>query len=235
MSQERKYVAYYRVSKDSHESGRSKAKGLGLEAQKNIVEHYFGNQIIEKFTETKSAKNIKDRPVLQKALQYCLDNNCWLAVAKLDRLSRNTIDVLSIIKNLNKKVSFCDIPSDGEADEFIITIFAAIAQRERELISLRTSQALRVKLARDGRWQRGNPDFINGNARKLAAKALRLKASSNENTIRASQIILDKHSQGIPFKTIASILNQNKFLSPNNSLFQTTQVIRIFNKISPSQ
>src|SRR5690242_897137 len=93
MKAERKYIAYYRVSKDSHKSGRSVSNGLGLEAQKQIVEHFYRDNIVKDFTETKSAKNITDRPVLQEAIKYCLDNDCWLVVAKLDRLSRSVDDV----------------------------------------------------------------------------------------------------------------------------------------------
>jgi DNA invertase Pin-like site-specific DNA recombinase len=223
----RKYVAYYRISKDSHETGKSKAKGLGLESQRQIVEHFYGDQIVADFTETKSAKNITDRPILQQAIEYCIKNECWLVVAKLDRLSRNTIDALSIVQKLGKKVSFCDIPSEGEADEFMITIFAAIAQRERELISIRTSQALQIKIQREGKWNKGNPDFKNGNAQKLAVAAIKLKASENENTIRAAALISEKRRGRLSYAQIAKILNDNKFLSPSGGLFHSSQVRRI--------
>lgn len=226
------YCAYYRVSKDSYESGKSKSKGLGLEAQKNIVEAYYKDSIVMEFTETKSAKNISERPILQQAIDFCLKNNCWLVAAKLDRISRNTIDVLSIIKTLNKKISFCDIPSDGEADEFIITIFAALAQRERELISIRTSQALQVKLKREGAWQKGNPDFKSGKTQKLGTAAIKQKAAQNENSIRASELISDKLKLGYSLPQITSILNEKKFLTPNGFQFHPSQVHRIFHRAS---
>lgn len=234
----KKYVAYYRTSKDSHEAGRSKSKGLGLEAQKQIVEHYYKDLIVKEFTETKSAKNISQRPILQQAIRYCIDNNCWLVVAKLDRLSRDTIDVLSIVKILEKKVSFCDIPSEGGADEFIITIFAAIGQRERELISIRTSQALQVKLKREGSWHRKShkwnlhqDTFVkSGLFSKSGTTAKKLKAASNENSIRASQIILSNMKAGLSLKQITDILNNNKFLSPNGFSFRPTQVRRIYKR-----
>ena len=229
METERKYVAYYRISKDSYESGRSKSKGLGLEAQRQIVEHFYKDAIVKDFTETRSAKNISERPVLQEAIQYCVDNGCWLVVAKLDRLSRNTIDALSIVKRLNKKISFCDIPGEGEVDEFMITIFAAIAQRERELISLRTRQALQIKLKRDGKWQRGSKPFMDGSANKMSVAANRVKADSNENTIRAAQLILVKRNAGMIYVEIAKLLNENRFLTPTGMSFYPTQVMRIYN------
>lgn len=230
----KKYVAYYRISKDSHEAGKSKSKGLGLESQRNIAEYYYKDSIVKDFTETKSAKNIKDRPILQEAINYCLKNDCWLVVAKLDRLSRNTIDALSIIKLLNKRVSFCDIPSDGETDEFIITIFAAIAQRERELISIRTSQALQIKKKREGSWNKGNPKFKTGEIQSLAIAAIKRKADFNENNIRASEIILDKRKAGMTYGAIAGLLNQKKFVTAEGFQFREMQVKRIFGKYSNS-
>lgn len=226
----RKMVAYYRVSKDSHEAGNSKSKGLGLDAQRQIVEHYYLGNIVEEFTETKSAKNITERPVLQEAIRYCIDNDAFLVVAKLDRLSRNTMDVLTIVKMLNKRVTFCDIPSEGEADEFMITLFAALAQRERELISIRTSQALQVKLKRDGKWQTGNPEFKNGEAVRKSKIARALAAETNENTIRAIQLIEARKREGKSYVEIADMLNANKFLSPNNKQFCVTTVSRIYRK-----
>ena len=226
----KKYVAYYRTSKDSHSSGRSKAKGLGLEAQKQIVEYYHKDSVVKEFVEIKSAKNIFQRPILMEAIDYANKNNCWLIVAKLDRLSRNTVDVLNIIKQLNKRVSFCDIPSEGEADEFIITIFAAIAQRERELISIRTRHALQIKLKREGPWQKGNPDMKSGRLSKLAVIANIAKAASNENTIRASEIIQDKRKAGMSYSAIATLLNEKKFSTPTGLDFHPIQVQRIFQR-----
>ncbi len=231
-----KYVAYYRVSKDSHEAGRSKAKGLGLEAQNNICHHYHGEQIVKEFTETKSAKNITDRPVLQEAIRYCLENNCHLLLAKLDRLSRNTMDVLTILKALNKRISFCDIP--GEADEFIITIFAAIATREREIIALRTSQALQVKIKREGKYLEKNPKWLkqqedwiqSGSLHKLAVSANIKKAADNQNNIRATQLVIAKKAEGLSFGQIAGILNENKFFASEGGEFTRTQVRRIYKR-----
>src|SRR5690242_4977342 len=214
MKTERKYIAYYRVSKDSHKSGRSVSNGLGLEAQKQIVEHFYRDNIVKDFTETKSAKNITDRPVLQEAIKYCLDNDCWLVVAKLDRLSRSVDDVRFVHVKLGKKVSFCDIPSDGEVDLFTITLFAAFAEREREMISLRTKQALAVKKEREGVWQKGNPDFSSGVAGRKGVEAIKKRAEANENSIRALKVIVSSKKEGMNYVEIAKVLNENKFLTP---------------------
>lgn len=226
----RQYVAYYRISKDSHQSGRSLSKGLGLDAQNQICHHFHGASIKHEFTETKSAKNISDRPELKKAIALCLSTGSWLCVAKLDRLSRNVDDIRLIHKQLSGKISFCDIPSENEPDLFTITLFAAFAERERQLISLRTSQALKAKIKRQGPWQKGNPAFKDGSASKLSRIAVKQKAASNPNTIRATQLIIEKRLQNLSYQQIADILNKNLFLSPNGLSFGPSQVFRIYRK-----
>lgn len=229
METERKYVAYYRVSKDSHKSGKSISVGLGLDAQKQIVQHFYKDRIVMEFTETKSAKNITDRSLLKQAMEYCIKNNCWLVVAKLDRLSRNVDDVRSVHAKLEKRISFCDIPSEGVVDLFTITLFAAFAERERELISLRTKQALAQKLKNGGKWQKGSKPFMDGSASKLAVAANKAKALGNENTIRASQVILSKRADGMTYLEIAQFLNKYKFVTSNGNQFYASQVMRIYN------
>jgi DNA invertase Pin-like site-specific DNA recombinase len=194
------------------------------------VSHFHSDKIVREFTETKSAKNITDRPVLQEAIDYCIANDCWLVVAKLDRLSRNVDDVRYIHQKLDKRISFCDIPSDGEVDLFTITLFAAFAERERELISLRTRQALKVKMERTGKWQRGNVGFSDGTANKSAVEVIKNKAENNANSMRAYQVIKSKRSDGMTYREIAKLLNDNKFLTPNGCEFSPAQVLRILNR-----
>ena len=228
----RNFVAYYRISKDSHKAGRSKANGLGLESQKQIISHYYGDAVVKEFTETKSAKNITDRPVLKEAIDYCLKHGLWLCTAKLDRLSRNVDDVRSIVKALDGNVSFCDIPSEGKADIFTITIYSAFAERERELISIRTSQALQVKIKRSGSWQKRIKAFCNGTIAKKGREAIQEKVANNENILRAAEVIMDKKAQGLSYPVIADLLNKAKFVTPRGFSFSAVQVYRIYERYS---
>ena len=71
-------------------------------------------------------------------------------MAKIDRLSRDTEQSLSIYRNLDGRLNSCDIP---HLDKFTLTLFMAIADRERELIGLRTKQALDQKRKWVGEWR----------------------------------------------------------------------------------
>ncbi|MFK7983226.1 MAG: recombinase family protein, partial [Saprospiraceae bacterium] len=134
------YIAYYRVSTE-----KQKKSGLGLESQKAIIQHFSEIDkatIVKEFTETESGKAIDNRPQLQQAINYCLKNGYTLIVAKLDRLSRDVEHIFQIKKKLGKLFISCDLPN---TDSLTLSIFAGIAQRERELISIRTKLALKAK------------------------------------------------------------------------------------------
>ena len=98
--------------------------------------------MIEEFIETKSGKNLLNRPQLMAAIRCCQQDKATLVVAKIDRLSRNTEDALQVYRMLGERLESCDIPN---LDKFTLTLFTAIADRERELIALRTKAALAEK------------------------------------------------------------------------------------------
>lgn len=226
----KKYAAYYRVSKDSYESGRSLSKHLSFDGQKSIGEHFCRGAIEKEYYETKSAKNITERPVLKDAIDYCLKNGYWLFVSKLDRLSRNVDDVRAILKRLNNRVTFGDIPSEGEADIFTITIYAAFAERERELISIRTRAALQQKIKREGQYAFGNPNIRE--VGKLGTRAVMEKARMNENSIKAFEVIKREKEKGTGLQAIADMLNASTFVSPNGGKFHPIQITRIADKFA---
>lgn len=187
-----KYIAYLRVS--TRQQGDS---GLGLEAQRTIISHYF--DIDQWFVDIKSGSNT-DRKELTGALLACQDPDTILVVAKLDRLSRKVEDCLEIWKRLGGRIRFCDIP--GEPDKFTITMYAAFAERERELISLRTRQALKAK--RDSGWK---PVF-----KKPRFKVWELN-EGGKKTLQYNYgtefMIKSKRNAGMTYAAIAQELNSN--------------------------
>lgn len=220
-----KYVAYYRISKEGNSAATKEGRHLGLEAQQAIVRHYYGDSIIREFSEIRSAKNIHERPVLKKAMEFCLLNKAILVVAKIDRLSRNVEDTLFVWNKLIKKIRSCDFP--GEIDKFSLTLYAAFAERERELISLRTSQALKAKKHKEGSWQKGNAKFKSGEMSILGIKAKKLKAKNNENNKRAKNYALTLRLQGLTLNAICDRLNTEGFKTSKEKQFNPIQVSRL--------
>ncbi len=147
------YIAYYRVSTDKQ--GRS---GLGLEAQQAAVQQFLGSQPDQAFTEVESGGN-KDRPELAKAIAQCKATGATLIVAKLDRLARDVQLILSIVDS-GIVVRFVDLPQINPTDptgRLMLTMLAAFAEFEREIIRKRTKECLTVAKARGQKLGSPNP------------------------------------------------------------------------------
>jgi DNA invertase Pin-like site-specific DNA recombinase len=133
-------VAYYRVS--TQKQGRS---GLGLEAQRKAAQVFAqaeGFDIIGEFIEVETGKGadaLDRRPQLNAALKAARKAKCAVVVAKLDRLSR---DVHFISGLMSERVPFIVAALGKNVDTFMLHIYAALAQKEREMISQRTRAAL---------------------------------------------------------------------------------------------
>ncbi len=129
-----KFVGYYRVSTNRQD--------YGLQAQRDAVANYVksvSGELVASFEEKESGAN-NERPELARAIKTAKAENAILIVGKLDRLSRSASLVISLQES-NLDFVCVDMP---HADRFTIGIIALVAQRERELISQRTKEGLRV-------------------------------------------------------------------------------------------
>jgi DNA invertase Pin-like site-specific DNA recombinase len=144
-------VEYCRVSTKGQ--GRS---GLGLEAQREAINRFCQverYEVAASFVEIESAKGdtLDHRPKLQAALKAARkikddDYRCApIIVAKLDRLSR---DVHFISGLMAERVPFICADLGTDTDPFLLHIYAAFAERERRMISLRTKEGLARAKAR---------------------------------------------------------------------------------------
>ena len=133
-------VAYIRVS--TVVQGKS---GLGIEAQRDAIARFAqteGIDVIAEYVEVETGKGsdaIDRRPQLAAALRQARKAKIAVVVAKLDRLSR---DVHFITGLMSHKVPFIVAELGLDADPFMLHIYAALAQKERALISERTTAAL---------------------------------------------------------------------------------------------
>ena len=217
---QKKYVVYYRVS--TKKQGES---GLGLKAQKAYIEHFLSKeQIVCEFTEIQSASDLATRKELNKAIELCAKENYTLAIAKIDRLSRKTEDALYIYSALDGNLYSCDIPN---LDKFTLTLFMAIADRERELIGIRTKQALDAKRAEIGEWR--NSKF-SAAAWQKGQQRIKEKALSNINNKRATELIILYKEKGLNLQAIANKLNEHGFRTSTNKQFHKTSVKRLWER-----
>lgn len=211
-------VAYYRVS--TQRQGRS---GLGLEAQRDAVARFAeaeGISILDEFTEVETGKGadaLDRRPQLAAALASARLAKCPVVVAKLDRLSR---DVAFIAGLMVQRVPFIVAELGADADPFMLHLYAALAEKERRMISERTRAALALRKASGAAL--GNPT----NSAAAAAKGRTISIAQADRFATAVLPIVETiRSSGITsLRGIARALNNRGVRTARNGQWQVSNV-----------
>ena len=214
-----KIVAYYRVS--TAEQGRS---GLGLDAQREAVRALCERRswtVIAEHTEVESGKH-NDRPELKAALRRAKVSHAVLCIAKLDRLSRS-VAFLAALQDSGARFVAADMP---EADETMVHVMAAFAQRERKAISSRTREALAAAKARGVKL--GNPNGAaallragKGNGAAVGA----LKEAADRHAADLAPIIAHLRSEGLTsLPALAGALNERQMRTPRGGQWHPSSV-----------
>lgn len=141
-------IGYARVSTNQQD--------LRLQVAK-LEKHGVSNDPDFLFTDKASGKN-DERPGLRSMLSKVRRGDT-VVITKLDRLGRNTADMIGIIEDLNARgiaVRFLDdgISTEGSMGKMVVTILAAVAQAERERILERTNEGRRAAIERGVRMGR---------------------------------------------------------------------------------
>lgn len=211
-----KYVIFYRVS--TKQQGES---GLGLEAQKRDIDIYLSTYtetpftIVNEYTSVHSGGSIEKCEQFQKAIQDCKTHNAILLVAKVDRIARKVSTIATVLETVKVKIAVMPF-----ADNFQIHIYAALAEQEREFISVRTKAALKEAKARGVR--------LGGN-RIGSEKANKAKSSIADNRAEKYRTILEHLLQTCT--TYAEIAKQLTIINTEGKHFQTIQVQRMMKRL----
>ena len=133
-------IAYIRVSTEEQNTGRQHAllqdKGLNID---------------KVFEEKVSGKNTKDRPQLKALLEYVRSGDVVI-VESISRLARSTKDFITILDTLQaKEVSFMSLKENVDTTtpqgKFMLTVFGALAELQRETIRQRQQEVIELALA----------------------------------------------------------------------------------------
>ena len=222
----RPVISYYRVS--TKEQGRS---GLGLEAQRAAVVRFAaaeGFEVAAEFTETESGKGsdaLERRPQLVAALAAARRHGKGtpIIVAKLDRLSR---DVHFISGLMSHKTPFISVELGADADPFMLHLYAALAEKERALISRRTKDALAAARARGVKL--GNPRIAENAAPMLAARI----AAADAFAAKVAPVIREAQGAGAKsLRAIAAALDARGFVSPQGKAWSAVTVAAVLKRI----
>ena len=192
----KQFIKYTRVS--TREQGKS---GLGLEAQQRDIELYLGNyvdepyEVLETYTDIESGKR-DDRPELDNAISLAKETGATLLVAKLDRLSRKVSYVATLLED--KKLNFV-VASMPYADKFQLHIYAALAEQERDFISIRTKAALAAAKERGVKLGGARPE--------AAVRHEAVKAAADRAAAKVIDQIRDYRKSGKSYSFIADQFN----------------------------
>jgi DNA invertase Pin-like site-specific DNA recombinase len=109
------------------------------------VEAFRENGVDKWFLDKLSGKDTK-RPELQKMIEYVREGDI-LVVTEFSRLARSTVDLLEIVKQLQDKgvqlVSLKEnLDTNTPQGRFMLTMFAALAELERETILQRQREGI---------------------------------------------------------------------------------------------
>ena len=154
-----------------------------------------------------------DRPELTKALELCRKTGAYLLSQKVDRVSRDVEFWARLVKDKSLNFRIASLPN---ADNFQIHLFAAMAQQEREFISLRTRAALREWKAKNPNKKLGNPNIASIN------KNRKYKARKFADGI--SNVVMPLRKSGMTYQQIANTLNEMKLTTPKGNKFYPSQV-----------
>lgn len=133
-------IGYIRVSTEEQHTIR----------QDNLMERLKVERIyIDKCTGKDS-----ERPELQKMLSFIREGDIVI-VSELDRLARNTKDLLELVelfesKGVKFESQYEKIDTSTPTGEFMLTVFAAVAQLERKYILARQREGIEARKAAGG-------------------------------------------------------------------------------------
>jgi DNA invertase Pin-like site-specific DNA recombinase len=211
-------VAYTRLSKP----GKNGRPGIGLDAQRAAIVAFAkaeGYHLVETFSEVETGKGSADvlekRPQLAAAMRLAKKHKAPVIVAKLDRLSR---DVHFISGLMSERVPFVVTELGADVDPFILHLYAALAQKERSMISARTKAALAEKKAQGVKLGGLRPHGIKSrDEAKARAEALRP---------------IFEELAGMSARGVAAELNARKIATPTGSPWSAVTVLRAMKRLA---
>jgi len=213
-------VAYCRVS--TREQGES---GLGLEAQRAAIIAFAvreGITVETWYTEVETGKGsdaLDRRPKLAEALRQAARGRMPVLVSKLDRLSRDVHFISGLMSN---RAEFIVTELGRQNDPFVLHLFAALAQKERQLISERTKAGLAVAKAQGVKL---GTSRCPPTTQQLAAAGAAQSAIADEfaKFVRPHLIVAMTEAGG-NYERAAKTLNEGRQMSARSKLWERRSV-----------
>lgn len=139
-------IGYVRVSTEEQNTARQ-----------DVLMQELG---VEKVFMDKASGKSKDRPALEEMMAFVREGDTVI-VESISRFARNTKDLLNLVERLGeKRVEFVSkkeaIDTTTPTGQFMLTVFGAMAQLEREQILQRQAEGIAVAKA-EGKYKGRKP------------------------------------------------------------------------------
>ncbi len=205
-----KAIAYARVSTD--EQARS---GLSLDHQAEVIEAEADRRgwTVTHLTDAGfSAASVARRPALRQALDLLASGQAdALMVSRLDRLSRSVIDAARLIEKAKREgwvLVILDLGADTSTPSgaLMANVVASVAQYERDIIAMRTSDAM-AQAKRRGR-RLGRPVALPQSVRErvMADRATGLSLRAIADRLNTEQVPTAQEGARWYASTVANVL-----------------------------
>lgn len=201
-------VAYIRTS--------TSRQTLGLDAQQAALDRFAqaeGFNILATFSEQETGKGadaLARRPKLKEALKTAAKHKAPIIVAKLDRLSR---DVHFISGLMTHRTPFIVAELGADTDPFMLHIYAALAEKERRMISERTKAGLAAARAKGVK--------LGG----INAKSIEIRDAARKRAEELAPIFADLAD--LSLLALAAELNRRGIATPSGGKWYAQTVKRV--------
>jgi DNA invertase Pin-like site-specific DNA recombinase len=216
-------IGYTRVS-----TRAQKRSGLGLEAQEAAIRDFAtreGFSVSQWFSEAESgagADALEQRPQLAAALTAAQRAKGPVIVAKLDRLSR---DVHFISGLMSHRVEFVVAELGRQEDPFVLHLYAALAQKERRLISERTKTALQAAKAR--KVKLGMRARTKRDVKRIAARGTKASVAASLKRLESLRWAIESALRNrATLRKAAELLNDRRVASPTGRRWHAPTVLK---------
>lgn len=231
----RKKVALYtRVS-----TVEQAEEGYSIDEQERLLREFCGKEDYEVYKcysdRGISGKNITARPSLQEMLRDAQEKKFQLVLVwKINRLSRNLLDLLKMVDLLDKVgIAFRSLSEHFETEtttgKLSLHMMAAVGEFERGTIAQNVKMGMLAR-AREGKWN-GNK-VLGYDLVKLTGESGNKKKSEsilqvNKNEAEIVRAIFDMYSNGSGYKAITNHINKVGFRTKRGNYFSVSTLKEI--------
>ncbi len=177
-----------------------------------------------------SGKNIKGRPAIQQLLYDATQGKFDIVLVwKMNRLSRKSVDLLTIVDQLQKRnIAFRSYTEQYETETptgvLQFQMMAAIAEFERANIAENVKMGM-IARAKEGLWNGGQVlgyDTLSEPSNNRKGKVSKLYI--NEEEAAVVRKIFDMYINGHGYKAISNHLNKQGFKTKKSNAFSITAI-----------